>query len=113
MGFRRLAGVGAIACLAVPAALAGTTAKPAIRPLTTSPLVAHGVRFKPHETVRVHVEATTATATRRVVVGAGGAFTVTFAGVTIDRCIGYSLSAVGSSGDRAVWKLQAPDCAPD
>jgi hypothetical protein len=112
MGFRRLAGVGVIAALAVPTALAGTTAKPAIHPLKTSPLTARGVHFKPHEKVRVSVVSTAANTSRRVVAGAAGAFTVTFTGVTIDRCIGYSLSAVGSFGDRATFKMLPPGCAP-
>ncbi len=112
MVFRRLAGVGVIAALLVPAAFAGTAAKPAIHTLAMSPLVARGVHFKPRERVRVRVISTSVTASRKAVVGAGGSFTVTFAGVSIDRCIGYSLSAVGTSGDRAVLKFPAPGCAP-
>ena len=100
--------------LAVPAALAGTSAGPAIHPLQTSPVQARGVRFKPHEHVRVRVESPTVTATRRIVVGTSGTFTVTFTGVAVDRCLGYSLSASGSLGDRATWtmKLPPPGCAP-
>jgi hypothetical protein len=116
MHVRRLTAVGVVTvALAVPAALAGTSASPAIRPLKTSPLQARGVRFKPHERVRVRVVSPTLTATRRIVVGAGGTFTATFAGVVVDRCLGYSLSAVGSLGDRAAWsmKLPPPGCPPD
>ena len=87
---------------------------PRFSPLKTSPLQAHGVRFKPHERVRVRLESPTVTATRRIVVGAGGTFTATFTGVVVDRCLGYSLSAVGSLGDRAAWsmKLPPPGCPP-
>jgi hypothetical protein len=106
-------GVATIA-LAVPAALAGTSAGPAIHPVKTSPVQARGVRFKPHERVRVRVESSTVTATRRIVVGTAGTFTVTFTGVAVDRCLGYSLTAVGSFGDRATWsmKLPPPGCNP-
>jgi hypothetical protein len=115
MQVRRLAGIAvAITALGVPVALAGTAAGPAIHPLKTSPLQAHGIRFKPHEHVRVRVVSPTLTATRRVVVGASGAFTATFTGVVVDRCVGYSLSAVGSLGDRAVWSMKQlpPGCPP-
>lgn len=115
MQVRRLAWVAPVAAaLAVPATLAATSARPAIQPLKTSPLQARGVRFKPHEHVRIRVESSTVTATRRVVVGAGGSFTATFSGVVVDRCLGYSLSAVGSFGDRASWsmKLPPPGCPP-
>ena len=115
MQVRRLTGIAvALAALAVPAALAGTSARPAIHPLKTSPVQARGVRFRPHEQVRIRVESPTVTATRRIVVGAGGTFTVTFTGVAVDRCLGYSLSATGSFGDRATWamKLPPPGCAP-
>jgi len=111
----RPASIGVIAAaLAVPAAFAGTAARPAIRPLGTSPLQARGVHFKPHEHVRVRVRSQGVNATRQVVVRAGGTFTATFVGVTIDRCLGYSLSAVGSFGDRAAWalKLPQPGCPP-
>jgi len=112
MHVRRLTVIGvATIALAVPAALAGTSAGPVIRPVKTS----RGVRFKPHEHVRVRVDSPTITATRRIVVGAGGTFTATFTGVAVDRCLGYSLSAVGSLGDRATWstKLPPPGCPPD
>jgi len=115
MHVRRLAAIGvATIALAVPAALAGTSTGPAIRPVKTSPLQARGVRFKPHERVRVRVESPTITATRRIVVGAGGTFTATFTGVAVDRCLGYSLTAVGSLGDHATWsmKLPPPGCNP-
>lgn len=115
MQARGLAGIAvALAALGVPAALAGVAAGPAIHPLKTSPLQARGIHFKPHERVRVRVESPTITATRRIVVGAAGSFTVTFAGVAVDRCLGYSLNASGSFGDRATWamKLPPPGCAP-
>jgi hypothetical protein len=115
MHVRRLIAIGvATIALAVPAALAGTSTGPAIRPVKTSPLQARGVRFKPHERVRVRVESPMITATRRIVVGAGGTFTATFTGIAIDRCLGYSLTAVGSLGDRATWstKLPLPGCNP-
>jgi hypothetical protein len=115
MQIHRLTAIGvATIALAVPAAQAGTSVGPAIRPVKTSPLQAHGVRFKPHERVRVRLESPTITATRRIVVGAGGTFTATFTGIAVDRCLGYSLSAVGSLGDRATWsmKLPLPACNP-
>ena len=114
MRFRSPAIVVIAAALAVPAAFAGTAARPAIRPLSTSPLQARGVHFKPHERVRVRLQSDAVNVTRLVVVRAGGTFTATFAGVTVDRCLGYSLSAVGSFGDRAEWamKLPKPGCAP-
>ena len=111
----RPASIGVIAAaLAVPAAFAGTSARPSIRPLSTLPLQVRGVHFKPHERVRVRVRSQGVNATKQVVVRVGGTFTATFAGVTIDRCLAFSLSAVGSFGDRAAWalKLPQPGCPP-
>lgn len=85
---------------------------PRVRPVSMQPLVVGGAHFKPGERVRLTVRPPGAG--RRVVVRKDGTLTVSFPGVTVDRCTGFSLSAVGALGDRAEWamKLPKPACSP-
>ena len=69
------------------------------------------VRVAPNERVVV-----TLWSTRRLVRSAmssdAGAFTVNFGTVTFGHCTGFSLSAVGATGDRFVLKMPRPACMP-
>jgi hypothetical protein len=73
-----------------------------------SPLVVRGTGFKPHERVRVTAAPG---GVRRVVSRANGRFTATFA-ASVDRCVGLSVVAEGTRGDRAALKLPQPACPP-
>jgi hypothetical protein len=112
-GRRLIAALALGAALAAPSAL-GAASSPAIRPLGTAPLTVRGTHFKARERVRVTVQAAGRSSVRRILVRADGTFTLEFTGLAIDRCLGYSLSAAGSSGDRAAWaqKLPPPACPP-
>jgi hypothetical protein len=89
-----------------------TRAKPQLKVLATRPLVVQGTHFRARERVRVTV--TTSTAVRRTVRATDtGSFKAQFSAVSVGRCAGATIQAVGSAGDRASSKvLQAQDCAP-
>ena len=103
----------AAAALAGPAA--ATTSSPAtIRPLSLDPVVVAGRSFQPQERVKVTVATADGRWVRRVVATVRGAFTVRFPDVTMDVHCGFSgsISAVGSSGSRAAWKVPPMECPP-
>jgi hypothetical protein len=86
--------------------------KPHLRLLDRAPLTLKGTYFRARERVRVTVT-TTETQTRVVRASRVGSFTTQFDNVTIGRCGGLAVRAVGAQGAQATLKvLQAPDCAP-
>jgi hypothetical protein len=87
-------------------------AKPQLKVLATRPLVVQGMHFRARERVRV-TATTTEAVIRTVHTTAAGAFKAQFPTVSIGRCEGATLKAVGAAGDRASFKvLQDQDCAP-
>jgi hypothetical protein len=57
--------------------------------------------------------ATSSTVTRTVRATAAGSFKAQFASVSVGRCEGATVKAVGAAGDRASSKvLQDQDCSP-
>jgi hypothetical protein len=99
----------AAAALALPAgAIAGT---PTLRIASAKPFVVTGKSFKPHERVIVTLW-TSRRAVRTVATDGAGSFTADFGVVTFHHCVGFMLSAVGMSGDRAVLKIPRPACMP-
>jgi hypothetical protein len=98
----------------VLAAGTGTAARrpPVIRVAAYQPLVVQGARFQARERVTVTYAGTVRRA-RKVVASPAGSFKTTFQTLAVDRCNGFSISAVGGSGDRAVAKHKPlPACAP-
>jgi hypothetical protein len=94
-------------------AIAGASRRPPIvRVAALQPLVVQGARFHARERVTVtYVGAVRRQ--RRIVTSRAGAFTTSFANLPVDRCSGFSLSAVGAAGDRAEAKHKPlPACAP-
>ena len=99
-----------IAGLCSAAAVAAPVRSAFVAVSSLHPFTVHGARFRGGERVTVtafangrHVRTVTATPT--------GAFTVVFRGVSVDRCTGYVVQAVGNRGSRAAIKLM-PECAP-
>jgi hypothetical protein len=108
-----LAGV-ATALLAATGAFAGATPKPRLTLARTQPLTVRGRGFHRHERVRVVLrQASRPAVVHRLRAGRRGRFTTTFGGVALDRCGGFSLTAVGRAGSRATFKRPPlPACMP-
>ena len=85
---------------------------PVVRVAAFDPLAVQGARFRARERVTV-TYAGSVRRTRKAVASRLGSFRVTFSDVTEDRCTGFSISAVGATGDRAAVKHKPlPACAP-
>jgi hypothetical protein len=101
--------------VAVIAAAGATQAAPAksptLRLLGGQPIVLRGTGFRARESVRVTVHTGEITRSKRVV-AARGTFTVSFNGVSFDRCNGLLAVARGESGRVARLKLPQPLCPP-
>jgi hypothetical protein len=100
--------------LLVPSAAAGGSGDPGAAKMTLAkqaPLTIRGTGFARGEQVRLNVHATRR-ATKVVSASAAGAFAARFPGLTYDRCLGMSATAVGNRGSHA--KLKTPDflCPP-
>ena len=94
------------ATLTLPGVLAMGTASargptPRLTIVHAAPLTVRGTGFAGPERVRVSVRAAAGTVVRSVRAGAGGAFTVRFAGVHLGSCGDAAIAAVGTRGDRA------------
>jgi hypothetical protein len=114
LGYSSLVKAGVLIVLAL--VLAGTAdagRRPAVvRVAALRPVVVQGARFHARERVTVSYVGSVRR-TRKVIASSTGSFTTTFQAVIEDRCNGFSVSAVGASGDRAVAKhLPLPACAP-
>jgi len=94
---RRAVAAIALAVLAAagPAAHVSARSRPALRFVTLSPVSVHGSGFGARERVRMRLQAhDTLIAIRHVRTTRRGGFTVRFAGVLIDRCSAFSVTAV-------------------
>lgn len=108
--------LAALSLLAGSTGIASATserATPSLRVKQLSPLVLVGERFRPAARVvlRVNTGARTLVRVRRA--SLRGTFTVTFNGVTVDRC-GSGFSAVATAANGAVAKVRLPQalCPP-
>jgi hypothetical protein len=102
-----------VSAAAGPAAPVSARAHPALRLVALSPASVHGSGFGARERVRVRLRAHhTLTATRHVRATRRGGFTVRFAGVLIDRCSAFSVTAVGRSGRTATLARERAVCPP-
>jgi hypothetical protein len=95
-----------IGLVAASTAAAGS---PRLRVAALSPLTVRGTGFAAHERVRVTVSGDTP-ATRRVLTGSAGGFVARFAVVGFGYCTASVIRAVGSTGDKAVLHVAAPEC---
>jgi hypothetical protein len=78
------------------------------------PVVVRGAGFKARERVAVQVVAFGGPLLRRrVTAGRRGAFTVRFAGRTLQACRGYTVRAAGNRGSRAFVREVPAPCGID
>jgi hypothetical protein len=84
--------------------------RPVLRLVETGPPIFRGLGFKPHEHVTV-VFVGPARALGRAVASGVGAFTLRLAGVEADACVGFSATATGDDGSRAVFRSPRAQCA--
>jgi hypothetical protein len=106
-------GVALLAALAL-AGLASASTRPSLRVLRLDPLTVRGTHFRAGERVRVTLRYAETRKTRRVRVSSAGTFTTAFDTTTqLDPCTsGFSVVAVGASGERAVVKVVPHECPP-
>jgi hypothetical protein len=102
---RKAAAVAAVAVAALTAVgLAAPQGAPTLRLLSMRPLEVRGASFVRSERVVLRLTVDELPRTRVVTASRAGAFTVRFAGVSLDRCTAFRITARGSRGSRAVLK---------
>jgi hypothetical protein len=79
--------------------------------MRTAPLQVRATGFRSGERAWVRV-ITPKTASKRVTANTAGVFVAGFAGVSIDRCSGFTITAVGARGSRAILKRPQTYCPP-
>jgi hypothetical protein len=86
--------------------------RPGLRVVDRDPLVLAGRRFEPRERVRLTVVSGGERHALKVRATPDGKFVARFAAVRLDRCSGsLAVSAVGSAGSRAGFRLERLHCA--
>jgi hypothetical protein len=99
--------VAAIAALALSIPAAAST-KPGLRVQSLAPFSVRGTNFKALEHVTVTLDGEWVRHTKANV---KGVFVVTFKDVSVDRCDGAAIRAVGSRGTTATLRLPQLECA--
>lgn len=87
------------------------TGRPTLKLMRPSPLQVKATGFHAAERVRV-VAVVDRRITKRVSASALGAFTLRFPGVSVDRCSGFAIFAVGARGSRASLTRPHVYCPP-
>ncbi|MEP6892665.1 MAG: hypothetical protein ABI927_02695 [Gaiellaceae bacterium] len=107
-----LLGLLAVACTSVSTTAA--VARSALRLVDSSPITVQGIRFKPHELVRVTFTQGLMKQKRAVRATTGGRFSASAGDdMRLDRCGDLLLvTAVGGRGSRAWLKRPLPECPP-
>jgi hypothetical protein len=78
-----------------------------------APVTVSGRQFRAHERVSLVLHQPSGATRRRARAGRHGGFRKAFAGVAVDRCSGFWVSAKGSAGSRATLVRRAlPQCPP-
>lgn len=103
----RLGLVATVAAIAVASASA-TGGAPSIEVRSLAPFSIRGTHFQPFERVRVTLDRTWSGAS---VASGAGIVVVTLRAAAADRCAGYTVTAVGSKGSRAVLHARPLACA--
>ena len=109
----RTTGIAAcLAALTLASAGTATAATPSLRFLDLRPVEVRGIGFVPREQVKLTLHAGTDRRTRTVRANARGSFVADFGRLREqDRCSGLvAVSAVGTRGDRASYKLPSMAC---
>jgi hypothetical protein len=106
-----------LAIIVLALALTGTgmaSTAPSLRLVTMKPLVVSGRDFKPQERVLVKLNAGRTGGVRHAVASSTGAFRASFGPVTLGRCGGFAVRAIGSGGSVASLKrAPLPACMPE
>lgn len=89
----------------------GASTKAKLGLVRGTPLKLRGTHFVPGERVSVRVVSGKQVA-RRVKANRAGAFVVGYPDLALDRCNGFSATAVGARGSRATLKLPQAYCPP-
>ncbi len=108
---RRLIGtlIGAL----VLAAPVFASTSPTLKLQSLDPLVVRGAAFRPAERIRVTLVAPGLTEKRRLRASRHGTFRADFGDVQIGRCGGFTVRAVGGSGNATTLKRPPlPACMP-
>ena len=103
------AGVAALA-VAAPASSATTTAT--VRVVTLSPFTVRGAQFEPRESVLVAVTSGRQRTERHLRASSAGAFVASFPALSVGRCGGYVVRALGSRGSVATARSPSVRCPP-
>lgn len=102
----------AVVLMALALALPGSAARPrpaALELESTTPLVVQGVRFGAREPVVLTLAAERLRRTTALRASTKGTFATRFRRVRLDRCVSFTVRAVGARGSRAVLRF-APGC---
>ncbi|HWQ00686.1 MAG TPA: hypothetical protein VN449_01090 [Gaiellaceae bacterium] len=86
---------------------AAATRQPVLQVRAMAPFTVRGMEFRSTERVAVTLDRRWV---RHVRTGPRGTFVTVFAGVVVNRCDGFNLTAAGSKGSRAVLRVHALAC---
>jgi hypothetical protein len=110
-GVQRVALLVAAVVLATTAAAVAGTRHPRVRLSDRAPATVAGAYFRPAERVTVTVSTGGLVLRKTVAAGTTGSFTARWRRALPETCSALAVTAVGSAGSRAVYKV-VPDCAP-
>jgi len=107
---RRALAAGTLAAFCFGGLASASENRPALKLVSTQPVIVRGLHFQTLERVRVSLLGSESES-RQVRATAAGAFRVAFAGTAEDPCSAFAVRAVGARGSKAVLKIN-PECAP-
>jgi len=108
---RKIALMALAASALAGTALAAGAQAPHLKLTHGTPLTVAGTGFKSHESVKV-VYTADQTSIRHVVATTAGTFTARFADVAFQACKLHRLTAVGSMGSKATFRMPPIPCSP-
>jgi hypothetical protein len=108
---RRIA-VALLAVALLPAVAPAASSRPRVSLVDRSPAAVRGTSFVPAERVAVTLTVGDVTLTKTVVAAANGAFLARWRRSVPTGCVAVGITARGSAGSRAVYRLSPPECAP-
>jgi hypothetical protein len=111
-GMQRAAALVIALVFATSAAAATASVQPRVRLLDRAPATVVGSSFRPAERVVVTLSAGSVVLRKTVYAGARGAFVARWRRALSETCVSVAITATGSDGSRATYKLLPPDCAP-
>jgi hypothetical protein len=109
---RRIALAVLVLAIAVPAGTATGSGRPRVWLADRAPATVRGASFKPAERIAVTLSVGDLVLHKAVVASAAGAFIARWSRSVPAGCTATGISASGSAGSHAAFKLAPPDCAP-